>query len=170
MMHSFMFQCGTLQDLRDPVFMNRRPGGQIFQNTTVTCLRGWKEPDCQTCAQGWKEPDCQTCAKNFGPPGYCTSCVSGWAGEYCSICDTNFGHPTDSCQLGWTGENCDICDFGFSAESCCTECIQNGIWAGTWNSTHPMVANLTFEAPACTHFQSGKQQTFNNQSSSCGTW
>ena len=164
------FQYATLRDLLNPVFMNRRPGEQILQNATVNCLPGWKEPDCQTCAQGWKKPDCQTCAKNFGPPGDCTSCVRGWAGENCNICETNFGHQTDSCQLGWAGENFDVCDFGFSAKSCCTECIQNGIWNGTWDGTYPMVANLTFEAPACTHFQSGKPQTFNNKSSSCGTF
>ena len=127
------FQYATLRDLLNPVFMNRQPGEQILQNATVNCLPGWKEPDCQTCAQRWAGDSCDKCAWNFGPLEQC-----------------------DSCLTGWVGPNCDACEgFGFSAESNCTECIQNGHWTGTFNGQQTITVYLTFDGPACTNLVPG---------------
>ena len=133
-------QVGALPTLRDPITLNRKPGKQILQNdtdVTIGCLRGWEEPDCQTCIHGWRKPNCDACAPNFGPPGECTSCLTGWAGE-----------------------NCDYCEgFGFSEESGCTECIENGRWVGT------LTLYLTFEPPECINLVPGmnKRITINNK-------
>ena len=175
-------QIGALPTLRDPIILNRRPGKQILQNdtdVTITCLRGWKEPDCQTCAHGWTGDNCDICAPNFGPEGQCDSCVTGFAGENCSecaanfgpsgnctdcligwtgpscdACATNFGPPgqCDSCLTGWAGDNCDVCGFGFSTESRCTECIENGRWIGS------ITLDLTFEEPECVNVVSGRDK------------
>ena len=49
-------------------------------------------------------------------------CAIGWTGRNC-----------DTCAPGWTGPACDACEgFGFSTESNCTECIQNGYWTGSY--------------------------------------
>ena len=61
-----------------------------------------------------------------------------------------------ACPPGWTGPECDACEgFGFSTESGCTECIQNGKWTGTWLVAEPMIIYLTFEGTACAELVSG---------------
>ena len=177
-------QFATLPTLRDPIFINRRPGEQILQNeadVTVTCMGGWKEPDCHTCAHGWTGDNCDTCTRNFGPVRLCDTCLIGWAGlncdscahgwtgNNCSKCDINFGPEgqCDRCLTGWAGENCDACatgwagaacnacEFGFSTESGCSECVQSGHWTGKYNHVLDMTVHLTFEGPACTMLASG---------------
>ena len=72
-------------------------------------------------------------------------CQTGWAGINC-----------DACVPKWIGPNCDACEgFGFSAESNCTECIQNGKWTGTWINDLPIAFFLTFEGPECTNVVPG---------------
>ena len=145
---SLYLQFTSLSTLSDPMIMNRRPGEQILPNktdVTITCLRGWKEPDCQTCAQGWREPNCQTCAQR-------------WAGDSCDKCARNFGpvKQCDSCLTGRVGPNCEACEgFGFNTDSNCTECIQNGYWTGTFSGFAPITVYLTFDGPACTNLVSG---------------
>ena len=95
--------------------------------------------------RGFAGENCTECATNFGPPGQCYGCVPRWGGEMC-----------DSCAPGWTGPDCDVCDgFGFSEESNCTECIQNGLWAGLYGASYAMTAHLTFEGPECTNLVAG---------------
>ena len=69
-------------------------------------------------------------------------CQARWTGPDC-----------DACAPGWTGPACDACEgFGFSEESNCTECIQNGLWEGTYlNNVTQMTVALTFDGPACTN-------------------
>ena len=168
------FQFATLPTLRDPIIMNRRPGEQILQNDTdviITCLRGWKEPDCQRCAHGWTGGKCDTCALNYGPPGECTSCLLGWDEPDCLACAENYGPPgecdqclrgwtgencTERCPLGWGGQNCNLCEFGFNKTTNCTECIQNGYWTGRYHIAQAcMEVYLSFEGAGCTNLVPG---------------
>ena len=56
----------------------------------------------------------------------------------------------------YTGPHCSSCQgFGFSTESNCTECIQNGQWIGKWFNIEDTEIILTFEGPGCTNLVPG---------------
>ena len=135
-----------------------------------TCVTGWAGDNCDFCDHGWTGENCDSCDGNFGPPGQCDSCLRGWAGNSCAICangwtglecdacSRNFGPPgqCDRCLTGWTGDNCYYCEgFGFSTESNCTECIQNGYWKGMIGSTY-LDVHLTFTGDTCSDLVLGK--------------
>ena len=127
----------------------RTPGDLILYYMNNTTLK---------CETGWAGRNCEACAPNFGPPGRCDQCLPRWAGENCDSCAVGWdGRNCESCAPGWTGPECSACEgFGFSAESNCTECIQNGYWAGTFlNNVWTMTAYLTFERPACSDLVPG---------------
>ena len=71
-------------------------------------------------------------------------CKKGWTGENC-----------DACAPGWLPPDCSTCRFGFSTESKCTECIQNGLWTGTVNGKELRV-RLTFTGDTCSTVAPGK--------------
>ena len=149
----------------------------------VKCQAGWAGRNCDPCALNFGPPEqcnqclrgfvgenCDECATNFGPPGNCERCVIGWTGdnydscatrwmgENCITCSLNFEPDgrCDLCLLGWGGDSCDVCEFGFSTESNCTECIQNGYWTGTYSHARsPLRSYLTFSGPACTNLVPG---------------
>ena len=157
---------------------NFGPPGQCDQ-----CLKGWAGNNCSDCATnfgrpgqcdqclgGWTCDNCSECADNFGPAGQCDQCLRGWSGENCSDCGTNFGPPgqcdqclrgwagdsCDACAPGWTGPECDACEgFGFSTESNCTECIQNGYWKGHMSSRY-LDVHLTFTGETCSDLVPGR--------------
>ena len=144
----------------------RKPGDMILYYKSGTPLK------CQT---GWTGRNCDACPPKFGPPGRCDQCLRGWAGENCDVCDTNFGpsgqcdscvtgwggEMCDSCAPGWTGSECDACEgFGFSMDSNCTRCIQNGKWTGTWGSSYSITLYMTFAGPTCTTLVSGIYQLY----------
>ena len=125
------------------------------------------------CRRGWEGDNCDVCATNFGPAGLCVSCVTGFAGENCSecdrgwagsdcdVCDTNFGPPgqCDKCLAGFTGLECHTCQgFGFSTESNCTECIQNGVWVGKRSYTD-LEFHFNFTESSCSELVTGRYVT-----------
>ena len=172
-------QCkrGWSGDNCDSCATNFEPPGQCN-----VCVNHWAGLACDGCATGWSGTNCDVCDTNFGPPELCDTCLTRWAGENCSECDRgwtgsecdvcapNFeppgncsrcrtrwvGENCDSCEQGWAGNNCDVCEgFGFSEESNCTECIQNGLWVGTQRSNDVEVY-FTFTGPSCFELVTGK--------------
>ena len=97
-----------------------------------TCLTRWGGENCDTCARGWAGGNCSICATNFRPAGQCDRCLTGWDGDNCNYCE----------------------GFGFSIESNCTECIQNGAWIGSW-VFNGLTLHLTFDGPACNNVVPG---------------
>ena len=83
--------------------------------------------------RGWTGKNCDSCALNFGPPGQCDSCITGWKGDDCDACE----------------------GFGFSTESNCTECIQNGYWIGNISSKY-LDVYLTFTGETCSDLVPGR--------------
>ena len=172
-------QCrkGWTGDNCDSCAPNFEPHGECN-----ACVKRWAGPACDGCATGWSGTNCDVCDTNFGPPGSCDSCLSGFAGDNCSecdrgwtgpecdACDVNFEPPGNcsrcktgwtgdnctECDKGWAGNNCDICEgFGFSIESNCTKCIQNGYWKGSHRSDY-LDVHLTFTGDSCSDWVDGK--------------
>ena len=126
---------GALLLMLNTEIWDEESGQSVLQekiNITVACQRGWTGENCDGCIQGWAGENCD-------------GCIQGWAGENC-----------DACAPGWIGENCDVCErFGFSTESNCTECIQNGLWVGRERSNDVEVY-FTFTGPSCSELVTGK--------------
>ena len=95
---------------------------------------------------------------NFGPPGQCDTCLDRWDGDNCDRCARGWigENCTERCPVGWAGTNCDTCEFGFTPESNCTDCIENGRWTGQYHNGASLTVRMTFEGPACTNLEPGK--------------
>ena len=113
----------------------RQPGEEIIYHQ--------KEAQLQ-CQKGWTGRNCESCAPTFDPTGECSRCRTGWTGYNC-----------DTCALGWLPPDCSTCRFGFSTESNCTECIQNGLWTGKVDDKN-LTVWLTFTGDTCATVASGK--------------
>ena len=149
-----------------------QPGDQIlyyWKEAKLRCKRGWTGRNCDTCApnfgpsgqcdsclKGWSGLNCDSCATGWAGPG-CDGCATGWIGTDCDSCATNFGPDgrCDRCLTSWTGDNCNYCEgFGFSIESNCTGCIQNGYWKGNKGSRY-LDVHLTFTGETCSELVPG---------------
>ena len=174
----------VLLKLHDDFIRERNPGKPILQNKTavsVSCKRGYSVDNCDSCAKGWTRDKCDSCVVKFGPPGQCHSCLRGWVGENCdacakgwtgdncTICAKGWTGPEcdacsqnfepdgqcDTCLTAWKGDSCDVCRFGFSTESNCTDCIQNGYWKGYIRSDY-LDVHLTFNGETCSDLVLGR--------------
>ena len=133
--------------LHENTIKERKPGEQILDNIndiTVVCKSGWAGDNCDSCSERFAGENCDICDR-------------GRTGPDCDACDVNFELPGDcaSCLNGFAGDNCDVCGFGFSTESNCTKCIQNGLWVGRRRSTY-MEVYFTFTGSSCSELKAGK--------------
>ena len=128
-----MQQCCLLHDKE---IRYSQPGDQILYHREETMFQ---------CRTGWTGDNCDICATNFGPPGSCDTCLAIFTGPEC-----------DACAPGWTGPDCQYCEgFGFSTESNCTQCIQNGYWKGRIRHNY-LDVHLTFTGESCSELVLGK--------------
>ena len=147
--------------LSEQTIRYNKPGSQILYFRTeaeVKCKRGWTGYGCDACAPNFEPPgECSRCRTGLAGND-CDACARGWTGPNCDECDLKFGPPgeCDTCLTGWTGPVCQYCEgFGFSTESNCTECIQNGRWEGRRSRTD-MEVYLTFTGSSCSELIPGK--------------
>ena len=83
-------------------------------------------------------------------------CKKGWTGRNCDACAAGWiGDNCDECTPGWLPPDCITCRFGFSAESNCTGCIQNGLWTGTVHDKD-LTVRLMFTGETCSTVAPGK--------------
>ena len=128
------------------------------------CVIGWDGDNCDICACGWYGANCTECANNFGPPGQDAEekivtpvLEDGLVPTAVNVLPTGPAGQCARCLTGWIGDDCNYCEgFGFSTESNCTQCIQNGTWTGFWfGGPTGLTLHLTFDGPACNNVVPG---------------
>ena len=83
-------------------------------------------------------------------------CKKGWTGDNCDACASGWtSEDCDTCTPGRLPPDCSTCRFGFSTESNCTVCIQNGYWKGS-HSSYYLDVHLTFTGDTCSDWVLGR--------------